>query len=158
MGINIREASRKDIPSILSLVEALADYENLRHQVQVTAELLELHGFGEKPQFFTLLAENEKRKAVGFALYFFTFSTFTGKPTLYLEDLFVLPDSRGNGIGKSLLARLAVIASGNDCGRMEWSVLDWNEPAIRFYRALGAELLTDWRIFRLMPDQFKLLT
>lgn len=158
MGFYIREVTRKDIPSILSLVKALADYENLRHQVQVTPELLELHGFGEKPRFYTLIAENEKRKAVGFALYFFTFSTFTGKPTLYLEDLFVLPDSRGNGIGKSLLAKLANIASEKDCGRMEWSVLDWNEPAIRFYRALGAELLTDWRIFRLMPDQFELLT
>ncbi len=110
--------------------------------------LLRRHGFGARPIFEAVLAERAGR-AVGFALYFFTFSTFRGRPTLYLEDLFVFPEERGNGAGRALLRELARIAARRGCGRMEWAVLDWNTPSIRFYRKLGAKLRKEWILTRL---------
>lgn len=149
MNFNIRKATRQDIPLILGLIKELAIYEKLRHQVTATEEQLAHFGFGEKKYFEVLLAETETNRALGFALYFFTFSTFLAKPTLYLEDLFVLPEHRGYGIGKALLQELARIALEKGCGRMEWTVLDWNEPAIGFYRSLEAVPMSQWTTFRL---------
>ncbi len=146
----------KDIPGVLELVKGLAEYEKLLPQVTATIELYLKNGFGDNRYFHALLVENRDRY-VGFALYFFTFSTFIGKPTLYLEDLFVLPEYRGHGIGKALLRKLANIALLRDCGRMEWSVLDWNEPAIRFYKKLGARPMSDWTVYRLLKDEIKKL-
>ncbi|MCB0314140.1 MAG: GNAT family N-acetyltransferase, partial [Calditrichaeota bacterium] len=113
---------------------------------------------GETAYYQALIAETGEGKAVGFALYFFTFSTFVGKPTLKLEDLFVLPAYRGQGLGRRLLAELAVIARERDCGRMEWDVLDWNEPAIRFYQSLNAAPLSEWITYRLLPPDIEELS
>ena len=120
------------MPGILRLIRGLAEYERLSHQVEATAGRLRRHGFGRRRYFETLLCYRG-RKLVGFALYVFTYSTFLARPTLYLEDLFVLPDERGNGAGRALLSALAAIAVRKQCGRMEWAVLDWNTPAIKFY-------------------------
>jgi len=148
----IRQAGEDDIPVILKLVKELAKYEKLSHQVSASEALYRRHGFGAKPYFYTLLAEVKNQmgyQPVGFALYFFTFSTFLGKPTLYLEDLFVEPAYRVKGIGKALLKALAEIAIERDCGRMEWAVLDWNTPAINFYRSIGAVPMEDWTVYRM---------
>jgi GNAT superfamily N-acetyltransferase len=120
--------------------------------VQATEELLREHGFGARPIFECVLAERGPR-AVGFALYFFTFSTFKSRPTLYLEDLFVVPEERGRGVGRRLLVELARLAVERKCGRMEWSVLDWN-PAREFYFKLGAVAMDEWTVFRMTPDAF----
>jgi GNAT superfamily N-acetyltransferase len=127
---------------------ALADYEKLRDQCHATAADLERHLFGEKPRAEVVLAEWEGR-VVGFALFFHTFSTFLAKPGIYLEDLFVEPELRGKGIGKALLRHLARLALVRGCGRLEWSVLDWNEPSIRFYESLGASRQAEWFAYRL---------
>lgn len=148
----IRRTAAADVPSLLQLICGLAEYEKLSHAVTGSEELLRENGFGKNSYYHSLLAEAAGR-AVGFALYFYTFSTFTCKPTLYLEDLFVLPEHRGQGIGKALLVRLAVEARKRNCGRMEWSVLDWNRPAIDFYRRLGASPQSDWTVFRLEEEQ-----
>ncbi len=156
----IRPASAEDVPHLFDLVKRLADYERLSQEVTATEDLFEKFGFGEHTYFNALLVENDNESGVrfpGFALYFFTFSTFAGKPTLYLEDLFVLPEFRGQGMGKALLAELARIALKHDCGRMEWAVLNWNEPAIRFYQSLGAQPLTEWTTFRLLPPEIRRL-
>ncbi len=148
----IRAGNIDDIPEVLHLVRELAVYERLEDQVSATPELYREHGFGSTRRFETRVVETKvegKIRLIAFALYFFTFSTFLGKPTLYLEDLFVTPDFRGKGIGKALLAELAKIAEENRCGRMEWMVLDWNEPAIEFYKSLNATPLSDWHVFRL---------
>jgi len=148
----IRAGNIDDIPEILKLVRELAVYEHLEDQVSATPELYREHGFGSMRRFETRVVEAQdkgKSRLVAFALYFFTFSTFLGKPTLYLEDLFVVPNFRGKGIGKALLRELAKIAEENRCGRMEWMVLDWNEPAVEFYKALNAAPLSDWHVFRL---------
>jgi GNAT superfamily N-acetyltransferase len=148
----IRPATEEDVSDILSLVKKLAEYEKLSHEVTATSELFRENGFGKTSHYSCLLADggmNLDTRYFGFALYFYTFSTFKGKPTLYLEDLFVLPEFSGLGIGKSLLIRLAQIAREKKCGRMEWAVLDWNQPAIDFYRKIDAVPMDDWTVFRL---------
>ncbi|HSE94261.1 MAG TPA: GNAT family N-acetyltransferase [Methylomirabilota bacterium] len=155
-GVTLRRATVADVPAILALIRGIAEYERLAHEVEATEALLRTHGFGGRPVFECVLAEREGpggRDAVGFAVYFFTFSTFKARPTLYLEDLFVRPSERGQGIGRRLLAHLAGIAVERDCGRMEWSVLDWN-PARDFYFKLGATALDEWSVFRMTPEVF----
>lgn len=144
----MRPAQPDDLPALVALIGALAEYEKLTHLLEVTPEKLHPHLFGERPVAEALIAELNSGAAVGFALFFTNFSTFLGKPGLYLEDLFVLPEQRSLGIGKALLHALGRLALERGCGRFEWSVLDWNEPAIRFYEAMGASVLPDWRICR----------
>mgnify|MGYP001208128419 CR=1 FL=1 len=144
----IRPATVRDARTVLGLIKGLAAYERLSHEVRATPARLRRDGFGRRPYFKTLLCWQE-REAVGLALYFYAYSTFLARPTLYIEDLFVLPEARGRGAGKALLAALARIAVRRRCGRMEWAVLDWNTPAIRFYTRLGASLRTEWTLTRL---------
>jgi GNAT superfamily N-acetyltransferase len=147
----IRPATKSDIPVILELIRALATYERAPDEVIATEQNLTDVFFGKKPAAEVLLAfENER--AVGFAVFFHNFSTWLGRPGLYLEDLFVRPEDRGKGYGRALLVRLAKIARERGCGRMEWAVLNWNEPAINFYRKLGAKPMNEWTVFRLTPD------
>ena len=148
MTLKIRAGTRRDVPTILALIKGLAEYEKLGNEVEATLVRIRQHGFGKRRYFETLLCFDGSRP-VGFALYFFTYSTFLAKPTLYLEDLFVVPDARGAGAGKALLAALARVAGRRGCGRMEWAVLDWNTPAIGFYERLGAKLRKDWILTRL---------
>jgi GNAT superfamily N-acetyltransferase len=150
--LNIRPATRTDAPVIASLVRELAEYEKLLPEAKATdADFLrELES--ANPVIHVLIAE-WLGKPVGFALYFFNFSTFVGRPGLYLEDLFVRPAERSRGIGRQLLRALARIARERGCGRMEWAVLDWNEPALRFYQSLGARQLNEWIIHRLTPGE-----
>ena len=145
---SIRPGTRRDAPTILRLIRGLAQYERLADQVEATLERVRRHGFGRRPYFETLICRRDGRP-VGFALYFFTYSTFLARPSLYLEDLFVLPEERGTGAGRALLGALASIAVRRGCGRMEWTVLDWNRPAIRFYERLGARLRKEWILTRL---------
>jgi GNAT superfamily N-acetyltransferase len=152
-GLTLRPATRADVPTILGLIRGIAEYERLSHEVEATEPLLREHGFGPRRVFHAILAERDGR-AMGFALYFFTFSTFTGRPTLYLEDLYVVPEERRGGIGSRLLSRLAQIAVERRCGRMEWSVLDWNTPARDLYFKLGATAKDEWTVFRMTPDAF----
>ena len=147
-ALTIRRGTARDVPAILALIRGLAEYERLAHEVEATAARVRRHGFGRRPYFETLICRSG-RTPVGFALYFFTYSTFLARPTLYLEDLFVVPAERGTGGGKALLAALARIAVRRGCGRMEWAVLDWNTPAIGFYERLGARLRRDWILTRL---------
>ena len=146
--LRVRRGTRKDAPTIVALIRGLAEYEKLAHECEATVSGIHRHGFGAKRYFETLICERDGA-AVGFALYFFTFSTFLARPTLYLEDLFVLPAERGRGAGRALLAELARIAVRKGCGRMEWAVLDWNTPSIGFYERLGARLRRDWILTRL---------
>lgn len=148
MSITIRAAAADDIGLIHELILALADYEKLRHEVRADPAKLERHLFGAHPAAEVLIAE-EDGAAVGFALFFHTFSTFEGRPGLYLEDLYVRPEARGRGAGKALLARLARLALERDCARLEWAVLDWNAPALAFYRSVGARALDEWTVQRL---------
>jgi GNAT superfamily N-acetyltransferase len=143
----VRPAVPEDIPTIWALIGELARFERLEHQVVGTADLLREHLFGADRRAEALLAEHEG-EIVGFALFFHSYSTFLARPGLYLEDLFVLPAHRRKGFGRELLVAVARIAVERGCGRFEWSVLTWNEPAISFYRGLGAELLEEWRTFR----------
>jgi GNAT superfamily N-acetyltransferase len=145
---DIRPAVRDDVPLLLELIGELADCERLRDEVVLDAELLERHLFGERPAAEAVIAEIDG-EAVGYALFFPTFSTFLGRPGIWLEDLFVRPARRGAGIGGALLAHLAGLAVARDCGRLEWSALDWNEPALAFYRGLGARRLGEWELHRL---------
>jgi GNAT superfamily N-acetyltransferase len=145
--LQIRAAIAADVPLILKLIRALAEYEKLAHEVVATEEDLRRTLFGERPGAEVRIAEWQGKPA-GFALFFHNYSTFVGKPGLYLEDLFVLPESRGKGIGKALLVHLAQLAVERGCGRFEWSVLEWNQPAIDFYRSLGAREMSDWRTYR----------
>ena len=148
----IRSARLEDVPIILGLIRDLATYERAPNEVTATEEQLIDVLFGEKPVAEVLLAfENET--PVGFAVFFHNFSTWLGRPGLYLEDLFVKPEKRGKGYGRALLVELAKIARDRGCGRMEWAVLDWNEPAIKFYRALGAKPMHEWTVFRLTRDE-----
>jgi GNAT superfamily N-acetyltransferase len=147
-GLTIRRGTRRDVPTILALIRGLAEYERLLPKMKATAARIRHHGFGRRPYFETLICRRGARP-VGFALYFFTYSTFVGRPSLYLEDLFVLPQERGYGAGKALLRALAKIAVKRRCGRMEWAVLDWNRPAIRFYERLGARLRKEWILTRI---------
>jgi GNAT superfamily N-acetyltransferase len=139
------------VPVILELIKALAEYERLSHQVVATEEDLRTWLFGERPVAEVVLARTSE-SVVGFALFHHNFSTFLGRPGLYLEDLFVVPEWRGRGIGRLLLSRLAKMAVQRGCGRMEWSVLDWNVPAVGFYQRLGATVMEEWRICRLTGD------
>jgi GNAT superfamily N-acetyltransferase len=143
----IRSAQPEDAATLFDLINALAEYEKLSHHVTGSAEALKEHLFGDRPCIEAIVADHNE-KSVGFALFFTNYSTFLTKPGIYLEDLFVLPDCRGLGIGKALLTRLAQLALERDCGRLEWSVLDWNKPAIGFYQRMGATVLPDWRICR----------
>jgi GNAT superfamily N-acetyltransferase len=146
--LSIRRATARDAALILKLIRGLAEYERLAHQMEATVGQIRRHGFGRR-RYFEALICRRGRTAIGFALYFFTYSTFVGRPTLYLEDLFVLPEERGRGAGKALLAALARIAVRRGCGRLEWAVLDWNEKAFRFYRRLGAKPAKQWVLTRL---------
>jgi GNAT superfamily N-acetyltransferase len=148
MSCQIRPATEADIPLIFEFIRALATYEKLLHEVSATEAGLQRTLFGDQPAAQVVIAETAGQPA-GFALYFFNYSTFLAQPGLYLEDLFVKPEYRNHGVGKALLLHLAQIANARGCGRMEWSVLDWNDPAKGFYRKLGAVQLDDWRIFRL---------
>jgi GNAT superfamily N-acetyltransferase len=143
----IRPARPDDVPAVLGLIRALARFERLEHEVVGTEADLREHLFGARPRAEVLLAE-DAGAVVAFALFFHNYSTFLCKPGVYLEDLFVLPDHRRKGYGKALLAALARVARERGCGRFEWSVLDWNEPAIAFYRSLGAQTMDDWRVMR----------
>src|SRR5947208_10727889 len=147
----IRPARVEDLPVILKLIRDLATYERAPDDVTATEQQLVDVLFGEKPAAEVLLAFEEK-SPVGFAVYFFNFSTWLGRAGLYLEDLFVKPEKRGKGYGRALLIELAKIARDRGCGRMEWAVLNWNEPAIKFYRALGAKPMDEWTVFRLTRD------
>jgi GNAT superfamily N-acetyltransferase len=147
MATTIRKATRADVPVILDFIRALAIYE----REPDAEEGLLRDGFGPNPFYFCMIAEHEGAPA-GFALYFFNYSTWMGRPGLYLEDLFVHPEFRGLGIGKALLQRVAAIAVENNCPRLHWEVLDWNTPAIDFYRAMGAEFLDEWRNVRVSGD------
>ena len=156
MATTIRPATKDDVGAILNFIRALAAYEREPDAVQATEEDLLRHGFGEAPYYSCLLAEDEGVPA-GFALYFFDYSTWLGKPGLYLEDIFVHPEFRGKGIGKALLQRLAAVALEKGCARMKWEVLDWNSPAIDFYQAMGAELQREWLNVRLSGDALQRL-
>jgi GNAT superfamily N-acetyltransferase len=147
----IRPARVGDVPIILELIRDLATYERAPDEVTATDEQLVDVLFGERPSAEVLLAF-EGKSPVGFAVFFYNFSTWLGRPGLYLEDLFVKPEKRGKGYGRALLVDLAKIARDRGCGRMEWAVLDWNEPAIKFYRALGAKPMEEWTVFRLTHD------
>jgi len=147
----IKPATVADVSVILRLIRELAEYERAPNEAVATEAQLRSVLFGEKPSAEVLLAL-EEGAAVGFAVYFFNFSTWLGRPGLYLEDLFVRPEMRGKGYGRALLVRLAQIARERSCGRMEWAVLDWNEPAIQFYRKLGAAPMDEWTVFRLTSD------
>lgn len=147
----IREARPQDVPRLLGLIRALAEYERLTHLVVGTDEQLHDELFGAQPVIESVLAWNGET-ALGFALFFQNFSTFLTRRGLYLEDLFVVPEARGRGIGKALIRHGARLAVQRGCGRYEWSVLDWNTPAIDFYKSIGADLLPDWRICRMTGD------
>lgn len=154
--LHIRSASRSDTGLILGFIHELAEYEKLAHEVEATEAQLAENLFGDSPQAEVVVAEWQG-KPVGFALYFHNFSTFRGTRGLYLEDLYVQPDYRGKGIGKHLLKYLAALAVQRNCARFEWSVLDWNQPAIDFYRAMGARVMEDWRTCRVDDDALNAL-
>ena len=152
--MKIRPATEADLGMIEELIRALAEYERMAGEVVMDGELLRQNLFGERPYAEVLIAEVDG-EAAGFALFYHNFSTFVGRPGIYLEDLFVKPEYRGKGFGKALLKRLAEIAVERKCGRMEWAVLDWNEPAIGFYKSLGARPNDEWTVFRLAGDSLR---
>lgn len=147
-GLVLRDASARDCPLLLELIRELAAYEKLAHEVTATARTLEESLFGETAHARAVIAELEGEPA-GYALFFHNFSTFTGRPGVYLEDIYVRPAARGRGCGSRMLARIARLAVDMGCARVEWSVLDWNEPSIRFYRSIGAEPMDGWTVQRL---------
>jgi GNAT superfamily N-acetyltransferase len=155
MELTIIEAQPAHTPLILSFIKQLAIYEKLENDVVASEESIAYHLFEKKSAFCVLAFEDEI--AVGFALYFYNYSTFLGKQGLYLEDLFVKPEFRGKGYGKKILLQVAHTALKHNCGRMEWSVLDWNQPAIDFYESLGAAAMGEWTVFRLTEAQMKAL-
>lgn len=152
----IKPATIDDVSLILSFIKQLAEYEKLLHEVVATEEMLAETLFGEHPNAEVIFGylDNEP---VSFALFFHNFSTFLGRPGLYLEDLFVTPTARGHGIGQKMLAYLAHLAKSRDCGRLEWWVLDWNESAIKFYQKLGAKPMDDWTVYRVSGDELDAL-
>ncbi|MDQ6803809.1 MAG: GNAT family N-acetyltransferase [Actinomycetota bacterium] len=152
----LRPAGHGDVDTVYELIVALAEYERLRDRVTGTRELLETALFGPRPHAEAVIAELDSNP-VGFALYFHTFSTFVCRPGLWLEDLFVVPEHRRAGIGRMLLSHLAQVAVERGCARFEWSALNWNEPALSFYDALGAQLLSDWRTLRLEGESLRAL-
>jgi GNAT superfamily N-acetyltransferase len=151
MAISIRPAVPSDLPLIAQLIRDLADYEKLAHEVRFDLTVLGDRLFGARRYAEVVIGEIDGEPQ-GFALFFHNFSTFEGKPGIYLEDLFVRPEARGSGLGKALLAHLAALAVERDCARLEWSVLDWNEPAIGFYKSLGAKPMDEWTVMRLDGD------
>ena len=151
MDLEIRPATEADVPLILTFIRELADYERLSHEVVVTEEALRESLFGES-RFAEVLLGYGGASPAAFALFFHNYSTFLGKPGIYLEDLYVKPEFRGAGIGKALLVHLAKRARERGCGRLEWSVLDWNEPAIGFYRGIGASPVGGWTVYRLSGE------
>ena len=152
-ALTFRSAERKDVPLILNFIRALAEYERMADQVVADEATLEewLFDRNKAEVIFAVL----EGKEVGFALFFHNFSTFLGRAGLYLEDLFVLPDYRGRGVGKAILKRLAALAVERGCGRLEWWCLDWNEPSIAFYRSLGAEPMSDWTVYRIAGETLR---
>ena len=154
MEIEIRNATAQDVPEVLRLIRGLAEYEKLGHLVVATGERLRESLFGARPAAEVVLALVDGH-AAGFAVFFHNYSTFRGRAGIYLEDLFVEPAHRGKGYGKALLLHVARLAVERGCERMEWAVLDWNTPAIEFYRSLGAQSLDDWRIFRLHGEELR---
>jgi GNAT superfamily N-acetyltransferase len=149
--LNIRPAKPSDVPVIADLIQQLARFEKLEDEVVLTEELLTAGLFGARPYAEAVLAE-EDAEPIGFALFFHTFSTFLARPGLYLEDLFVVPEHRGRGVGRALLAHLAHLALARRCGRLEWAVLNWNQEAIRFYERLGARPNSEWTVYRLTGE------
>ena len=156
MGLKIRPATPADVKQILTFIRALAEYEREPDAVIANEEDLLRDGFGEKPYFECLMSEWDGQPA-GFALYFYDYSTWLGRPGIYLEDVYVDPPFRGRGIGKALLQRLAAIALERGCARLKWQVLDWNTPAIEFYQALGGEFMDEWRSVRLSGEALRRL-
>ncbi len=152
----IKAATEQDVPLILSFIRQLAEYERLSQACVATEELLRESLFGPRPAAEVIVASTGDRP-VGFALFFHNYSTFLGRPGIYLEDLFVVPEMRGRGYGKALLVHLAGIARERRCGRLEWSVLDWNEPSIRFYKSLGAISMDEWTIYRVTGESLERL-
>lgn len=150
----IRKATQDDLPRIFALIQELADFEKLSHEFEGNLKDLEEHIFGERPYLYALVAEQDKQ-VVGYALYFFNYSTFLTKPGIYLEDLYVMPNFRKRGLGKALLLHLGKIAEEIGAGRIDWSVLDWNEPAIQFYKSLSAKIYPDWRVCRVAGEDLK---
>jgi GNAT superfamily N-acetyltransferase len=155
-NFQIKKATEQDVPLILFFIRQLAEYERLSHEAIMTEETLRQSLFGPRPAAEVLLGFFEDKPA-GFAVFFHNFSTFLGRPGLYLEDLFVIPALRGRGFGRALLIELAKIARERKCGRFEWAVLDWNEPAIAFYKKLGAVPMSEWTIFRVTGDALERL-
>lgn len=151
--IDIRHADKSDVPAILQLIRELAEYEHLSQEVVATEEGLTRTLFGPKTYAEVLLAR-EGGKAVGFCLFFHNYSTFLGKPGIYIEDIFVQDRFRGRNIGKALFTRVAQIAYERQCGRLEWSVLNWNKPAIEFYAGMGAKPMDEWMVYRLTEEKF----
>jgi GNAT superfamily N-acetyltransferase len=152
----IRPATEDDVPIILSLIRELAEYERLSHEVVATEGLLRESLFGERRGAEVLIACCKGAPA-GFALFFHSFSTFLGRPGIYLEDLYVKPEFRGRGIGRALLAHLARLAKERGCGRLEWAVLDWNEPAIKLYKSIGAVPMDEWTVYRVTGEALETL-
>jgi GNAT superfamily N-acetyltransferase len=150
--ITITSATEADIPHILAFIRGLAEYEKLSHRCVASAEGLRKTLFGPRPYAEVLIARLDGLP-VGFALFFHSYSTFLAQPGIYLEDIFVVPEHRGAGAGRALLRRVAQIAHQRGCGRLEWSVLDWNQPAIEFYQRVGATVMPDWRICRMSGDE-----
>lgn len=154
--LRIRPATPEDTDTILHFIRELAIYEKAEHEAQATPAHIQRTLFAEQPRVFGLICEQDG-KPIGFAVYFFNYSTWQGQHGLYLEDLYVTPDARGVGAGKALLQRLAKIAVENDCGRFEWSVLDWNKPSIDFYESLGAKPQSEWVRYRMTGDALQQL-
>lgn len=154
--LSLRPATRADVPLILSLIRELATYERAPEAVVATEEALARDGFGERPLFQVTIAE-WSGEPVGFALWFFAYSTWRGQPTLFLEDLFVRPAARGHGIGKEMMCFLARTAVESNCGRFVWQILDWNTPSIEFYESLGAEVVREWLTCRLDGEALRAL-
>jgi GNAT superfamily N-acetyltransferase len=148
----IRPAVPSDLDTIAALIRELAEYEHLAHEVVLDADELREHLFGARPYAEVLIAESDGGDAVGFALFFHNFSTFLGRPGIHLEDLFVRPETRGHGHGLALLRALGRVARDRGCGRIEWNVLEWNEPSIAFYESLGAQPMAAWLLYRLTGD------
>ncbi len=151
MNITLRQATTTDIPLIFALIKELAAYEKLLHEVVATEAILHENLFGAKP-YAEVVIVSDNQTPIGFAIFYHNFSTFLGKPGIYLEDLYVRPEARGKGAGKQLLIYLAQLAQARNCGRLEWAVLDWNQPAIDFYESLGAKPKSEWTVYQVTGD------
>ena len=149
--IGLRTATERDVPLILSFIKELAEYERLSHEVVATEQLLRASLFGERPAAEVVVGDYGDEPA-GFTLFFHNFSTFLGRPGIYLEDLYVTPGLRGRGVGRAMLVYLAKLAKERGCGRLEWSVLNWNAPAIKLYKSIGATPMDDWTVFRVTGE------